>query len=58
MRMHGKWIAMAALAASSAWADGAPGEVEWLTDYPAAIQRAQETGRLLLIYNGWSREGV
>ena len=36
------------------WAEGVP----YLTDYEDAIKQVRETGRMLLIYNGWKREGI
>jgi len=36
------------------WAEGVP----YLTDYDDAIKAARESGRMLLIYNGWKREGI
>lgn len=36
------------------WADGIP----YTTDYEAAIKEARETGRMLLVYNGWEREKI
>lgn len=39
---------------SEGWAEGVP----YLTDYDEAIKAARESGRMLLIYNGWKREGI
>ena len=36
------------------WADGVP----YTTDYDAAIKEARETGKMLLVYNGWEREKI
>ena len=36
------------------WAAGVP----YHTDYEQAIKLANETGRILLIYNGWQRDGI
>jgi hypothetical protein len=33
-------------------------EILWLTDLDKAIAQVQETGKLLLIDNGWEREGT
>ncbi len=49
-----------------AWADTktkakTPAEapkIEWLEDYAKAIRSSQETGKLLLIYNGWEKPGI
>jgi len=36
------------------WAEGIP----YVTDYDEAIGMAKESGRLLLIYNGWERPNI
>ena len=36
------------------WADGIP----YVTDYDEAIGMAKESGRMLLIYNGWERPNI
>ena len=36
------------------WAEGIP----YLTDYDDAIALAKESGRMLLIYNGWERPNI
>ena len=32
--------------------------VAFETDYEAAIKKARESGKMILIYNGWEREKV
>ena len=41
-------------AAAGEWAEGIP----FHTDYEQAIKQANETGRILLIYNGWQGDGI
>lgn len=36
------------------WAKGIP----YTTDWKAAIRDVRQTGRMLLIYNGWQRSGI
>ena len=36
------------------WGDGVP----YTTDWEEAIKAARESGKMLLIYNGWEREKV
>ena len=36
------------------WAEGIP----YVTDYDEAIAMAKESGRMLLIYNGWERPNI
>ncbi len=36
------------------WVEGIP----YVTDYDEAIGMAKESGRLLLIYNGWERPNI
>jgi hypothetical protein len=49
-------LALAGLAAAAdkEWAQGVP----FTTDWDAAIKEARNTGRILLIYNGWERPDV
>ena len=43
-----------AAAEGTQWAEGVP----YHTDYEQAIKQANETGRILLIYNGWKGDGI
>jgi hypothetical protein len=36
------------------WAEGIP----YVTDYDEAIGMAKESGRMLLIYNGWEKPNI
>ena len=36
------------------WAEGIP----YVTDYDEALAMAKESGRMLLIYNGWDRPNI
>ncbi len=36
------------------WGDGVP----FTTDYEAAIKQARESGKMLLVYNGWERPDI
>lgn len=36
------------------WAEGIP----YVTDYDEAIAMAKESGRMLLIYNGWEKPNI
>ena len=36
------------------WAPGVP----YTTDWKAAIKQAHNTGKILVIYNGWQREKI
>ena len=36
------------------WAKGIP----YTTDWKAAIKEAKNTGKMILIYNGWQREKI
>jgi hypothetical protein len=40
--------------ADESWAEG----VAYTTDWKIAIKSARESGRMLLIYNGWQRSGI
>ena len=52
------------LATAPAFADKAkpktaePAKVEWVQDYAKAIALSQETGKLLLVFNGWEQPKV
>jgi hypothetical protein len=56
-------LLLAALTAGGLSRTGAEEKAEWAagvpyhTDYEAAIKQANETGRILLIYNGWQGDG-
>jgi hypothetical protein len=47
-------LASAALAADKEWAKGVP----FTTDWDKAIKEIKNTGKILLVYNGWEREKV
>ena len=47
-------LAPLALAGKQEWAKGVP----YTTDWKKAIKEAQNTGRILFIYNGWQREKI
>jgi hypothetical protein len=59
-------VALLVLGGTSLWAAEKPqkggkaeaASVSWLSDLDKAIEQVQETGKLLLIYNGWQREGT
>ena len=36
------------------WAEG----ISYTTDWKAAIKEAKNTGKMILIYNGWQREKI
>ena len=42
------------LAADGEWVDG----VAYTTDWDDAIEEVRETGKILLIYNGWERPDI
>ncbi len=39
---------------TSEWTDG----VAYTTDWKTAIKAVQQSGKMLLIYNGWERKGI
>ena len=47
-------LALPAYAGGKEWAKGVP----YTTDFKDAIKQARTTGRIIMIYNGWEKEGV
>ncbi len=47
-------LAALTLQDKSEWAKGVP----FTTDWNAAIKEAQESGKMLLVFNGWEKPGV
>ena len=47
-------LASVGLAADTEWAKGVP----FTTDWDKAIKEIRNTGKILLVYNGWEREKV
>jgi len=39
---------------ASEWVDG----IAYTTDWKTAIKAAQQSGKMLFIYNGWKRKGI
>lgn len=57
-REFGIAFALLALAPATSFAQEWGKGVPYTTDFGKAIQEAQATGKMVLIYNGWENPGV